>query len=404
MNTMMRTLWTASISTLALVASVGVAQTADPAPAGEPKQVAPENHDGHNHATTNPASSNGVQPTTVRPVPTQVPGQRTPEGVNGPSAQSALLFKETTKSTGEILDTGPADLIYEFKNTGSETLEIQLIKPSCGCTVPEMEKKSYEPGETGTMKVTFDPSGKKGAISRNITIYTNSSSKPVHTLIVQSFVKPVVITKPRILAFDMTQKGQSQTKDISIYGRFEDFKVTRATTTDPDVFAVEVVDGGQVEFEGETMWLQTLRVTILESAKPDSHRTEISVRTNEEHKPLFSLAVVGRVIGDLQLSPVRMTMGRLVVGDEFEREVTLRSKSGDAFEIKSVNSVNVVLDAEYTATPVDPEKRNEWTIKVAGTVIHPAQRFNAQMTVVTDVADEETLTVQMYGQLQPKVP
>ena len=364
---------------------------------GKQQKSTQPGHEGHNHG-----NEGGVAPSSVTPIPTR-PGN-TPKEAQGPSANSIMLFKETTVSTGTILDTEPVPVEFEFKNTGTEPLEIQLVKPSCGCTVPEMDKKIYEPGESGIMHVTFDPAGRKGPVSRSITVYTNSSTKPVHTIFLQSFVKPVVLTEPRILSFDATPKGQGATKEFKIYGRFEDFKVSRATTQDLDTFAIEVVDGGKVEKDGEELWLQIVRVTLLESAKPDNHRTEITVRTNEEKKSLFSLAVVGRVIGDLQLTPVRMTLGRLVVGDEFEREVTLKSKSGKSFEIKSVDSTNVVLDAEYTASPVDAEKRNEWVIKVAGTVIHPAQRFNAQLHVVTDVPDEEMMTVQMYGQLQPKAP
>tara|TARA_R110002073_G_scaffold37866_3_gene109033 strand:+ start:48758 stop:50008 length:1251 start_codon:yes stop_codon:yes gene_type:complete len=401
MNPMTRRMCTVSLTTLGMLAAFAGAQVTGTKPAADPakKQAQPvkelTGHEGHNHGPE------GHNTGTLRPLNVNPNGQAAP---TGPTANSVLLFKETTVSTGTILDTDPVDVNFEFMNTGGEDLEITLIKPSCGCTVPDMSQKVYAPGEKGVMKVTFDPSGKNGPISRNITIYTNSSAKPVHTIILHSYVNPVVITEPRILAFDLTQKGQGATKDINVYGRFEDFKISRATTQDIDTFGIEIIDGGKVEKNGEDMWLQIIRVSILESAKPDSHRTEITVRTNEPHKELFSLSVVGRVIGDLELTPVRMTMGRLVVGDEFEREVTLRSKSGDAFEVKSVNSVNVVLDAQYTATPVDPEKRNEWTITVKGTVIHPAQRFNAQLNVLTDVADEETLTVQMYGQLQPKAP
>lgn len=384
MNTITKSMCIASMMTLGLFAGTASAQ-------------AHEDHSGHAHSQqTIPAAGQVIQ---LESGPEVVP-----QGISGPSAKSILLFKETTVSTGEILDIESVPVEFEFKNTGSEPLEIQLIKPSCGCTVPDMEQKIYQPGEKGTMKVTFDPSGKKGSISRNITIYTNSTSKPVHTIYLQSFVKPVIITEPRILAFDLTKKGQSATKDFKVYGRFEDFKVTRATTQDSDVFSIEVIDGGKVEKEGDDMWLQIVRVKLLESAKPDSHRGEVTIRTNDSNKPLFSMAMVGRVIGDLALSPVRMTVGRLQVGDQFERQVTLKSNSGKAFEIKAVNSLNVALDAEYTATPVDPEVRNEWTILVSGTVMHPAERFNSQINVITDVADEEELTVQMYGQLQPKRP
>lgn len=377
---------------IGLVAGASSAQaTGSAQPASQKAPAVEPGHEGHNHA---------AQPSTAHR--TTGTGQVDPNKVNGPTANSILLFKETHVSTGEILDTEPVPVEFTFKNTGSEDLQIQLVKPSCGCTVPDMSKTSYKPGETGVLKVTFDPSGKKGTISRNITIYTNSETKPVHTIFLQSDVKPVVITEPRILAFDMTSKGQRNTKDIKIFGRFPEFKVSRATTQDSDVFDIEIVEGGKVEKDGEDMWLQIIRVSILESAKPDSYRTEITVRTNEEHRSIFSLAVVGRVIGDLELSPVRLTLGRLVVGDEFNNTVTLRSKSGKAFEVKGVNSSNVVLDAEYTAEPVDAEKRNEWTIRVKGTVTHPAQRFNSQLNVITDMADEEMMTVQMYGQLQPK--
>jgi len=392
-NQLAKRLCAVSITTLGVLAFGAGAHVSG----GVNETVVQPGHEGHNHG-----NEGGVAPASVTPIPTR-PGNA-PKEAQGPSANSIMLFKETTVSTGTILDTEPVPVEFEFKNTGGEALEIQLVKPSCGCTVPEMDKKTFEPGETGILHVTFDPSGKKGPISRNITIYTNSLSKPVHTIFLHSYVKPVVLTEPRILSFEMTQKGQSATKEFKIYGRFDGFKVTRATTQDSDTFGIEIVDGGKVEKDGEELWLQIVRVTMLESAKPDNHRTEITVRTNEDKKPLFSMAVVGRVIGDLQLTPVRLTMGRLVVGDEFEREITLKSKSGKGFEIKSINSTNVVLDAEYTASPVDPEKRDEWVIKVAGTVIHPAQRFNAQLHVVTDVPDEETMTVQMYGQLQPKAP
>jgi len=399
MNAMTRRLCTVSVSAIGLFASGALAQSAKPAAKPETKPVQPAaqpGHEGHNHGNQ---PHPGV-PSNLKPVPANT--GNAPSGTDGPSARSIMVFRETSLNTGEILDIEPVTLEYEFKNTGSEALEISMIKPSCGCTVPDMEKKIYEPGEKGTIKVAFDPSGKNGKVSRNITIYTNSSTKPVHTIYVNSIVKQVVVVEPRVLSFNMTQKGSSATKDFKIYGRFEDFKVSRATTQDSETFGIEIIDGGKVEKNGEEMWLQIVRVTILESAKPDSHRTEITVRTNEEHKRLFSLSAVGRVIGDLELTPVRMTMGRLVVGDEFEKQITLRSKAGKAFEITSLNSINVVLDATYTAEPVDAEKRDEWVISVKGTVIHPAQRFNAQLNVVTDVPDEEMMTIQMYGQLQPK--
>ncbi len=312
---------------------------------------------------------------------------------------SIMLFKSDTVQLGEVLDIEPVPLAFEFKNTGSEELEVRLVKPSCGCTAADMKKTTFAPGESGTIDMTFDPHGRNGALRRNVTVYTNSKTNPVQTLYIDCIVKPVVITQPQVLAFEPVDKGNGAEQTLSVFGRFPDFEVTRATVQDPSNFDIEVEKIGEEKVGSDTMYRWDLKVKIRENAKPDNYRTEISIRTNEEHRPIFSRAVVARVIGDLELRPVRMTMGRLRVGDEFEREVTLRSRSGKAFNITNLNSSNIVLDAEYSASPVDPEKRDEWTITVKGKVGSAAPRFNSQLFVATDMEDESLITVQMYGQL-----
>jgi hypothetical protein len=311
---------------------------------------------------------------------------------------SNLVFEAENVSAGEILDLETVDVEFTFRNTGSEPLEIRYIKPSCGCTVPELEKTVYEPGERASMRVTLDPKGKNGSLSRLITVYTNSKIKPVHRIFVEANVKPVVITEPRFVTFTSVDKGEAATQTLEVLGRFPEFKVTRVTTSDPDVFDVQLEHVGEVERQGETLWLSKVHVTIRESARPDSHRTELIIRTNDERKSFFSTAAVARVVGDLDMSPVRVTLGRLEVGDEFESQLFLRSRSGKAFEIKAVTENIDAVDMTAEFKPVDPEKRDKWSVLVKGTVIHPAHRFNAPFVIATDVADEELVRVNMYGQ------
>lgn len=311
-----------------------------------------------------------------------------------------LTFASKTQDTGEILDSTLGHVSFLFRNTGSGPLTITQVKPSCGCTVPELAKKTYMPGEQGALEVTFDPKGKRGAIARNITIFTDSDSTPNESIVVRSLVKPVIIFEPMVLPFEAVTKGTSVSKDFNIYGRIDGFKVTRATVNDKATFDIEVIDGGLVEKDGEMLTHQIIRLTLKADAKPDNHRSEITVRTNDERKSIFSLATVARVLGDLKMNPVRVTMGRMVVGDDFEREFHVTSKSGTAFEITSANANSIAIDATYTFRPVDEKARNEWIVTIAGKVTNPAPRFNSQLHIVTNVEDEENLTVQMYGQLR----
>ncbi|NIM17925.1 MAG: DUF1573 domain-containing protein, partial [Candidatus Aminicenantes bacterium] len=55
------------------------------------------------------------------------------------AAESKMVFETTEIDIGEI-DAGKVlDLEFKFKNTGNETLIINSINSSCGCTVPRLE-------------------------------------------------------------------------------------------------------------------------------------------------------------------------------------------------------------------------------------------------------------------------
>ena len=71
------------------------------------------------------------------------------EPVVVPRGQGAITFDNTLHDFGAIWDHEKATHKFRFSNTGSETLVITDVRSTCGCTVPELDKKSYEPGESG---------------------------------------------------------------------------------------------------------------------------------------------------------------------------------------------------------------------------------------------------------------
>ncbi|MEM9372479.1 MAG: DUF1573 domain-containing protein [Planctomycetota bacterium] len=314
-----------------------------------------------------------------------------------------IVFVSDRLDAGELLDTETGHVEYQFRNVGNGPLTISQIKPSCGCTVPELEQKVYQPDETGTIKVDFDPKGKRGNVLQSIRVFTDSKTSPMVNLTMRAMVKPIVVLEPNaVLNFMSVEKGQEVSRDIKVMGRFPEFEVTRATTNDPLNFDVEVIPGGEVEVDGDVLHEQIIRVTLKDTATPGQLRTELSIRTNEDRKSIFSMAAVARVLGDVQFSPARLTLGRLEVGDAFEREIRVTSRAGKPFEITGANLNNRTVQVRFVATPVDPETRTEWIIKVTGTVEQAAARFNTVVNVLTDVPGEEIVPLQLYGQLRPQ--
>ena len=84
----------------------------------------------------------------------------------------------------EIYDFGVIEqgekVTYDFKftNTGKTPLIITDATATCGCTVPEIPKAPIKPGESGTIKVVFDSTGKLGMQDKQITLISNANPTP----------------------------------------------------------------------------------------------------------------------------------------------------------------------------------------------------------------------------------
>ena len=64
---------------------------------------------------------------------------------------------------------------FRFKNTGSSPLLIIKAVPSCGCTVPSIPKKPIPPGGEGVITVEFDSNNRKGHNHKNVLVYSNTN-------------------------------------------------------------------------------------------------------------------------------------------------------------------------------------------------------------------------------------
>lgn len=90
--------------------------------------------------------------------------------------QAEIAFAETKHNFGEIEESaGPVSHTFQFKNTGKTPLILYAVNASCGCTTPTWTRKPVAPGQTGSIKVTYNPLNRPGAFSKSITVNSNAS-------------------------------------------------------------------------------------------------------------------------------------------------------------------------------------------------------------------------------------
>lgn len=113
--------------------------------------------------------------------------------------QAELKFDSEVIKIDTILQGKVIDTAFVFKNTGTADLVIKSAKASCGCTIADYPKKPIPPGETGKIKVTFKSAGRRGSISKVITIESNASEAQ-RFVVLKTYIKPVKfkVTGPTI--------------------------------------------------------------------------------------------------------------------------------------------------------------------------------------------------------------
>lgn len=95
------------------------------------------------------------------------------------TGKAVITFTEYEHQFGKVKEGEKIGCIFTFENTGSSDLVIIAATTTCGCTVPEYDRKPVSPGEKGKMEVVFDTSGRNGIQSKIITVRSNATTPVV---------------------------------------------------------------------------------------------------------------------------------------------------------------------------------------------------------------------------------
>lgn len=404
----------AAVAGLALALPFALGQPADvgskPKPDAKPAQV----------PAAQPGKDVQVQPTAPTPPKPLVPELKAVPGANQPpvapqpggiapsdAATSPLEFDAMAFDFGNIPDTDPITHIFKFKNKTENTVVIRGAHGSCGCTVPDLAKKNFAPGESGEMSVTFSPKGRRGANPKAVTIeYAEPAGTPVTIVTINSNVQPLVIVDPlKGYVMDVDTKT-GQTMDLTVAGRKADFKVT-SVDCKSDAVKVTIGETTETVIDGDKFQQVMLKVQVLPKTPVGSVSTELSIHTNEEKSLVIPYFFNAEVVGDLKAAPGRLAVRAFTPNVAFSNIATLESRSGKAFKIRSIDvtgrdDMNMVVDVEPNVTP----EKTTYTLKLNGVTPDITGVINGEIVVKTDLPDEEEIkipyTASVRGSQAPK--
>lgn len=347
------------------------------------------------------------------PAPAQ---QEAPQAAQNGESNGQPTFELLTPiiDLGTILDTEPATGIIRFRNAGNATLNIPNVGTTCGCTVAELPKHDFDPGESIEIEVEFDPRGKtSGRHEQTVTFNTNDRANPRVAVKVRANVKPLISIEPQQVNLGSVAKHTRKETLISLTGSHEDFEAFHVTLVGEGAkyFNVDILGTDRLEQEGESVARTDILVTLREDAPPGRAQALATIRTNDDRRKLVTVPVGAQVEGDVSINPLRMSLGTLSVGRELEEIVEVRHGRNEPFKITGVElrplqpAGMAPMKIEYTVEPIDAQAGSNgkavdaYRVKLVLPSIEQAGRIRGNFVVHTDVPLEEQVMLPYVGRV-----
>lgn len=176
-----------------------------------------------------------------------------------------------------------------LKNTGSDTLLIDSLRTSCGCTVAKLGSKIIPPAGRTTMLLSFDTNDLVGKFKRRIFIKTNDPSRRETVLTFGMNIVAVIEVVPRYISFGKVQLNQKVEKIIRLQNDLNDtIRILNYKTDEPQI-SLHMRD--RVIKPNNSVELEVTLVTT----KPGKLLGEVAVRTNNKLKPDVKISYIGEV-------------------------------------------------------------------------------------------------------------
>lgn len=94
-----------------------------------------------------------------------------------PPPPSPVQWNETIHDFGKLKQNDPGAVTFSMKNISEAPVIITQARSSCGCTVAEYTKEPVKPGESGSVKATYNTS-RVGPFTKTVTVTIEGFSSP----------------------------------------------------------------------------------------------------------------------------------------------------------------------------------------------------------------------------------
>jgi hypothetical protein len=315
-----------------------------------------------------------------------------------PTVRGAGISLEwNERDFGTVWDFESVTTTFPFTNNGSKTLVLSRLQAGCGCTTPVADKTILQPGESGTITVTFDPKGKEGKQDKKVTIFSNSVKEPEKAFWIRSVVRTFVNVQDKFLKLNTMTLGASHSVEFNFFPVDPDFKIVSMTGTGKHG---QFVSGEELQVEDGAP--RRIKINISPNMPWGAFHSQLQVtgygKTEEgkriDHK--FIVFANGKTFGKIIADKHIISLGSQKQGGSYNRSTRIYREDGQPFKVLNTVVLQPTVTGINATTVANID--GSYEIIVSGTVpTNHTGPINAEIMIETDVPGEEVLKFRATG-------
>jgi Protein of unknown function (DUF1573) len=283
---------------------------------------------------------------------------------------------------------------FVIRNDGNAPLEITEVRPACGCTVADFDKK-IAPGQSGKVHVVVDTETFSGAIAKGVTAFTNDTDTPQIELTVRAEVQPVIAVDPGYARYIIVQGEQKEGKIEQTLWASDGAPMEITKVDSPYPFLkVDFHEAKPDELLPEGKGKQWKVVTRLDRDAPVGALADyVRVTTTHAKQKMVEIPISGFVRPVVAVTPPTADFGSLELKEPFKRTFVVRAFSTEPIKVTSVEGTLKGMDAQLQ--PV--QEGREYQVHVTLKPDMAKGPFSGKLTIHTDSPKKPLLEVEVKG-------
>lgn len=232
-----------------------------------------------------------------------------------------IEFAEPVYDFGKVDSGAIVKYSYIFTNSGNAVLEVNGVKPGCGCTTAGEWDNRVEPGKTGSIPIQFNSGGYGGEVHKTVTVSCNDPAHPEVILQLKGNVWRPIEIQPAFAMFTPGPDIQTnETRVVKIVNNLEEPLTLSDMQSTNSAFKAELktVREGK-EFE--------LVVTAITPFRSEHVWSPIILKTSSSRMPTITVNCYLNVQPAIAVLPSQITLPQGPLTNDLKMSLTIRNNT-----------------------------------------------------------------------------